>query len=266
MPAGVEEAAASRSVEDWLEIIPQDVAANIGVAKPVGETVLIACKQGSTAEVGNLTDREYMIVLLLAQSMGYDEIGDELGIARPTVRTHIHNAYGKLNVRSQEEAGGFIPIEEEQLRRRAVWAMNDLIPRHREVMDLVRAGLHNKQIAFKLGLKDSTVRTHKANICQLLGIGDGVELQRLSGAMANLERYASVIGITAHILQPLVLDAIAAKGPESACQPDLAGLVSDELLVNRPWARWLMRVGLSSTVSHTLIQAETAHYWHKERA
>lgn len=52
----------------------------------------------------NLTPREKQILELLVKGSLYKEIAWELGIGVETVRTHLHNIYGKLHVRTRTEA------------------------------------------------------------------------------------------------------------------------------------------------------------------
>ena len=58
---------------------------------------------GGDATAG-LSPREKEIVALLAKGYLYKEIASQLGISVETVRTHIHNTYEKLHVRSRTEA------------------------------------------------------------------------------------------------------------------------------------------------------------------
>lgn len=51
-----------------------------------------------------LSQREREIVALLAKGFLYKEIAAQLGVSVETVRTHIHNIYEKLHVRSRTEA------------------------------------------------------------------------------------------------------------------------------------------------------------------
>ena len=63
--------------------------------------------------------------------------------------------------------------------------MAKLTPREREVMELVVAGRHNKEIADTLGISVRTVEVHKARIMVKLGV-DGVSgLVRLSLAVSS---------------------------------------------------------------------------------
>lgn len=52
----------------------------------------------------NLTQRETEIIDLLSKGFRYKEIAEHLFISKETVRTHIRNVYGKLEVRSNTEA------------------------------------------------------------------------------------------------------------------------------------------------------------------
>lgn len=56
------------------------------------------------SEEHNLTPRETQILELLVKGNLYKEIAWELGIGVETVRTHLHNIYGKLQVRTRTEA------------------------------------------------------------------------------------------------------------------------------------------------------------------
>lgn len=52
----------------------------------------------------NLTSRETEILEQLCQGLGYNQIAENLIISPKTVRKHIENVYGKLNVHSKMEA------------------------------------------------------------------------------------------------------------------------------------------------------------------
>jgi DNA-binding NarL/FixJ family response regulator len=52
----------------------------------------------------NLTPREKQILELLVKGGLYKEIAWDLGIGVETVRTHLHNIYAKLHVRTRTEA------------------------------------------------------------------------------------------------------------------------------------------------------------------
>jgi DNA-binding NarL/FixJ family response regulator len=56
------------------------------------------------SDVDRLSPREQAILKLLSQGLYYKEIGDHLGLSMNTVKTHLHEIYGKLHVRSRTQA------------------------------------------------------------------------------------------------------------------------------------------------------------------
>jgi len=57
----------------------------------------------SFVSLGNLTDRESEIALILVKGNTYRMIAGELGISENTVKTHVKNIYSKFNVQSRTE-------------------------------------------------------------------------------------------------------------------------------------------------------------------
>jgi FixJ family two-component response regulator len=55
-----------------------------------------------------------------------------------------------------------------------------LTPRERTVMDLVVAGLLNKQIASELGISEATVKVHRGRVMRKLGVTSVADLVRLA--------------------------------------------------------------------------------------
>ena len=51
-----------------------------------------------------LTEREHELLVLLVAGLTNREIAEQLVISTNTVRTHLKNVYGKLNVRNRVEA------------------------------------------------------------------------------------------------------------------------------------------------------------------
>jgi DNA-binding NarL/FixJ family response regulator len=73
--------------------------------------------------------------------------------------------------------GGDAPLDPKAARallesRRGGRAAPQLTEREREVLELVRDGLANKQIARKLGITERTVKAHLTSIFQRLGVAD----------------------------------------------------------------------------------------------
>jgi FixJ family two-component response regulator len=58
-----------------------------------------------------------------------------------------------------------------------------LTPREQEVMELVAAGLMNKQIAGTLGLSEITVKVHRANVIRKMGARSVADLVRMADAL-----------------------------------------------------------------------------------
>ena len=61
----------------------------------------------------------------------------------------------------------------------------ELTPREREVMDLVVAGKHNRDIAGELGISVRTVEVHKARMMSKLKVDGIPQLVRLSLGQGN---------------------------------------------------------------------------------
>jgi LuxR family maltose regulon positive regulatory protein len=58
----------------------------------------------TTRTTVSLTPAEARVLAQLATYRTLAAIGDELGIARPTVKTHVQNIYKKLGVNTRAEA------------------------------------------------------------------------------------------------------------------------------------------------------------------
>ena len=63
-----------------------------------------AVPRTGTADDGALTDREQMVLALLARGLGTVAISQELGMSPNTVRSHIHKVLMKMGVGSRREA------------------------------------------------------------------------------------------------------------------------------------------------------------------
>jgi DNA-binding NarL/FixJ family response regulator len=89
-----------------LEAIQQLHEGGAPMSAPIARQVVAAFQTPvlSLDASVQLTHREQEILALLNQGFLYKEIGDRLGIAMGTVRTHIARVYEKLHVRSRAEA------------------------------------------------------------------------------------------------------------------------------------------------------------------
>jgi two-component system nitrate/nitrite response regulator NarL len=77
-------------------------------------------------------------------------------------------------------------IERETGKRIALRHIEDLSGREREILFLLGEGMTNKEIAYRLGLAEGTVRIHVHNIYQKTGIPSRMAL--IAAALAYLER------------------------------------------------------------------------------
>jgi DNA-binding NarL/FixJ family response regulator len=74
------------------------------IARRVVETFQNPPSSQDEEMAARLSPRETEIIRLLAKGFLYKEIADQLRLSVETVRTHIHNIYEKLHVRTRTEA------------------------------------------------------------------------------------------------------------------------------------------------------------------
>ncbi len=70
-------------------------------------------------------------------------------------------------------------VDSEALRRR----FDSLTPREREVMALIVSGLLNKQIAGELGTSETTVKVHRRQVMEKMGVDSLVDLVRMADGL-----------------------------------------------------------------------------------
>ena len=83
-----------------------------------------------------------------------------------------------------------LALEQERRQREDAQALSalkarleELTPREREVMVRVAAGLMNKQIAAELGRSEITVKMHRGQVMQKMGVRSVAELARVAEAL-----------------------------------------------------------------------------------
>jgi FixJ family two-component response regulator len=86
-----------------------------------------------------------------------------------------------------------IASDRELRRERQEWnqiraRFDALTPREKEVLDLVVAGLLNKQIADRLGMSELTVKTHRAHVMEKTQAESLAHLVRMSEKLKNASR------------------------------------------------------------------------------
>ncbi|HXX44854.1 MAG TPA: response regulator transcription factor [Candidatus Acidoferrales bacterium] len=92
--------------------------------------------------------------------------------------TAVHQAIDRDRVARKAEAA--------ISRVRSKW--EKLTPREREVMDLVVAGLMNKEIAAKLGVTEITVKVHRGRVMEKMEADSLPELVRMSERLKSAPR------------------------------------------------------------------------------
>jgi FixJ family two-component response regulator len=133
------------------------------------------------------------------------EIQQKLTYIAPTLSTVFLTGFGKVSSTVQAMKAGAVdflekPVEDavllhavqsavdrsmrlyearrelEELRRR----FEGLSPRERQVFGLITAGLLNKQAASELGLKEKTIKVHRAQVMANMGAGSFAELVKMA--------------------------------------------------------------------------------------
>ena len=70
--------------------------------------------------------------------------------------------------------------EQKSATEKAMYLLEQLTPREQEVMNLVVAGYHNREIAEKLAISVRTVEVHKAHVMSKLDVDSVADLVRVS--------------------------------------------------------------------------------------
>ena len=90
--------AAMRTAIDGGSVVPTRFAKRSWRADGAEEAALL---------IDQLTPREHEVLMLLAEGCDSETVAHRLGIARNTVRTHVHAILAKLNVHTRLEAAAF---------------------------------------------------------------------------------------------------------------------------------------------------------------
>jgi LuxR family maltose regulon positive regulatory protein len=110
----IRDAAVSQILAESKDNGYREIPDTIGIDRPSPQPPIFpAVRRSLQSEVGSspsrplvdpLTTREQEVLDLLAQRLSNQEIADKLFISITTVKSHIQNIYGKLNVNKRREA------------------------------------------------------------------------------------------------------------------------------------------------------------------
>ena len=92
------------SATEMASIIRSVHAGQVYVAPALAWGLLREMSKPRTSPLDELTSREREVLELVASGLGNQEIGDRLGLAEKTIKHHMTNILGKLQVRSRVEA------------------------------------------------------------------------------------------------------------------------------------------------------------------
>ncbi len=111
----------------------------------------------------SVLEDEKVFAAIRAGAIGYLLKDTEAAELRSSIKAA---AAGQVQL-SPEAAARLI---REERKREAEPEVEELTPREMDVLELVAQGLANKEIAFKLGIGEKTVKTHVSNILGKLGV------------------------------------------------------------------------------------------------
>jgi two-component system nitrate/nitrite response regulator NarL len=90
--------------DEVASVIRQVSAGEVYVAPALAWGLLREMSRPRTTPLDELTVREREVLELLGEGLSNQEIGDRLGLAEKTIKHHMTNILGKLQVRSRVEA------------------------------------------------------------------------------------------------------------------------------------------------------------------
>ncbi|CAN5543267.1 response regulator transcription factor [soil metagenome] len=119
------------------------------------EQLFQAIRAGAAAYAPKQIQPEELEELVRRVAEGDYLINDSV-LSRPHVASRVLNQFRELSVIDQSDDGVFSP----------------LTPREIEILDCVAQGKSNKEIAYKLGISDQTVKNHITSILRKLAVND----------------------------------------------------------------------------------------------
>jgi DNA-binding NarL/FixJ family response regulator len=145
------------------------------------------------------TESQRRVLRFLCQGLTNNEIADRIGLKEATIKGTVSGILKKLRVHSRTQAvvrvcqdGMVSPDwcegtefgapdlrsmqEAGDVPESAVRRVDALTEREMEVLDMVSRGMANKEVAFRLGVREGTVKAHMGNILRKLGVSSRMKL------------------------------------------------------------------------------------------
>ena len=125
---------------------------------------------------------------------GHGDISTTVQVIKAGAEDLLTKPVGKEELLTAIElaiARGRARQEEEDKRETMRRLLNRLTPRERQVFERVARGRLNKQIAYELGSTERTVKAHRRNLMEKLGIESLTELVLIAERLGMLARPAS---------------------------------------------------------------------------
>ena len=128
---------------------------------------------------------------------GHGDISTTVQVIKAGAEDLLTKPIGKEKLLAAIEraiAGGRVRQEEHDKHEALRRLVNGLTPRERQVFERVARGRLNKQIAYELGSTERTVKAHRRNLMEKLGIESLTELVLIAERLGMLARPASSNG------------------------------------------------------------------------
>ena len=128
---------------------------------------------------------------------GHGDISTTVQVIKAGAEDLLTKPIGKEKLLAAIEraiAGGRVRQEEHDKHEALRRLVNGLTPRERQVFERVARGRLNKQIAYELGSTERTVKAHRRNLMEKLGIEFLTELVLIAERLGMLARPASSNG------------------------------------------------------------------------
>lgn len=147
----------------------------------------------------SFTEAQRRVLRLLCQGLTNFEIATRIGVKETTIKATVSGILKRLRVHSRTQAvvrvcqeGMVSPdwcagtefgaldlqsvSESQNVPESAVRRVHALTEREMKVLDMVCRGLPNKEVAFRLGVREGTIKAHMGSILRKLGVNSRTKL------------------------------------------------------------------------------------------